>query len=354
MRLLVAATPTTFDLFAAVKAWVSIGEMLEWHGLRHHGRSMQCPNYVEHGHGDRSMSAWISSTGRTWRCHGCGKGGSVVDIVSLVRGLSPGDAVRALCNYAGIEAVDGYDRRTARAGLQAQAMLPRTLRKPAPPPQPARPEVHTFLRRSQDLLSNDHARHYLESRGILLSVARAAGLGYAPCGAWPHRRGAGQPRIVAPLTTPDGILLALYGRATVPCVKDLRHDLLPGTKGIFYAWSLHEDGCILVEGLFDALACLAAGYPAADINGLSVREKWWAQMPSSPFILAADADTAGQQRGAVLAEAAMKAGKHIHRLCPEHLAPYKDLNEYWVATQHLPEALQCGLHAASGVPSLCL
>ena len=60
------------DLFAAVKSRVSIGEMIERFGLRHRGRSMQCPNYAEHTHGDRSMSAWISSTGRTWHCYGCG------------------------------------------------------------------------------------------------------------------------------------------------------------------------------------------------------------------------------------------------------------------------------------------
>lgn len=339
MSLLVAATPTTSDLFAAVKARVSIGEMLERHGLRHHGRSMQCPNFIEHGHGDRSLSAWISSSGRTWRCHGCGKGGSVVDVVSLVCGLSLGEAVRALCNYADIEAVDCYDRRTSRADLHAQPMLSRIARRPEPVPPPARPEVHALLRQCQDLLSTDPARQYLDSRGIPLSVAQAAGLGYAPRGTWPQRRGAGQPRIVAPLTTPGGILLTLYGRATVPCSKHLRHDLLPGTKGIFHACSLHEDGCILVEGLFDALACLAAGQPAAAINGLSFRDAWWAQMPSSRFILAADADPTGQQQSAALAEAAKQAGKHIHCLRPEHLAPYKDLNEYWVANQDLPRVL---------------
>jgi hypothetical protein len=60
------------DLFAAVKSRVSIGEMLECHGLRHRGRSIQCPNHSEHTHGDRSMSAWIASTGRTWHCYGGG------------------------------------------------------------------------------------------------------------------------------------------------------------------------------------------------------------------------------------------------------------------------------------------
>jgi DNA primase len=340
MAPLAATDLTTTDLFAAVKERVSIHEMLDYHGLKYRGRSIQCPNFGEHKHGDRSRSAWISSTGRTRHCYGCGQGGSVVDILTLVRGLYPQDAVRALCDYAGIGVIDRFGPHLARARLQAQPAPSRVAPKPEPPPPLAGPEVHSFLRWSQQLLlKSDHARHYLESRGIPLAVARAAGLGYAPCGTWPHRRGADQPRIVAPLTTPGGILLTLYGRATVPCIKNLHHDLLPGTKGIYHACSLHDDGCILVEGLFDALSCLAAGHPAAAINGLSVREAWWAQMPSSRFILAADADTAGQQRSAVLTKAAKKAGKPIHCLRPERLATYKDLNEYWVARQELPRVL---------------
>lgn len=355
MAPLIATDLTTTDLLAAVKAQVGIEEMLDYHGLKYRGRSMQCPNHTAHKHADRSMSAWISSTGRTWHCHGCGKDGSVVDLLSIVRGLSPGDAVLSLCDYAGIEVGDHYDPRLARASLQSQLAPPWIAPKPEPPPPPARPEVHAFLCRSQDLLlASNHARQYIESRGIPLAVARAAGLGYAPRGTWLHGRGAGQPRIVAPLTTPDGVLLTLYGRATVPCDKQVRHDLLPGPKGIFHTPSLRDDGCILVEGPFDALTCLAAGRPAAAINGLSVRDTWWAQMPSSHFILAADADAAGQRRSAILVDTAGRAGKRIHRLHPVHLSPYKDLNEFWVARQRLPAALQCRLHAASGVPSLCL
>lgn len=39
--------------------------------------------------------------------------------------------------------------------------------------------------------------------------------------------------------------------------------LLHGAKGIFNAAALKEEGVVLVEGVFDALACLAGGLPAA-------------------------------------------------------------------------------------------
>jgi hypothetical protein len=53
---------------------------------------------------------------------------------------------------------------------------------------------------------------------------------------------------------------------------------------------------------------------------------------------------------ALFADAAARACKRIHCLLPEHLAPYKDINEYWVAKRDLPQALHRGLRAQSGAP----
>jgi hypothetical protein len=65
-----------------------------------------------------------------------------------------------------------------------------------------------------------------------------------------------------------------------PCTKGLRHDFLPGSRGLFHAPALKQDGVILVEGVFDALAGLAGGRPATAMVGLTMREEWWTASPA--------------------------------------------------------------------------
>lgn|GEM_PF-2284013 len=329
-----ATTPVRYrDLCELVKDTVPLIELIDSLGIKRRGQSFQCPNAGGHKHGDRHLSGWIAHTGRSWTCWGCHLHGSVIDLLALVHGISQPDATRSLLEYAGL---------SAPAIADASSRFPqRATPLPEPPPKPASPDVHSFLLQAQaPLLTSVHAREYLHRRGIPLAVARAAGLGYARRGTWPHTRGKGQPRIVAPLTTPDGTLLTLYGRSTVSCPKPLRHDFLPGAKGVFHAPALREEGVILVEGVFDALACLAARRPAAALCGLSTRDAWWVQIGASCLILALDADEAGRQRWRALADAAADAGKQVHVLKPDCLGDHKDLNEYWVAHQALPEPLR--------------
>ncbi len=108
---------------------------------------------------------------------------------------------------------------------------------------------------------------------------------------------------------------------------------------------------ILVEGVFDALACLAARRPAAALCGLSTRNAWWAQIGASHLILALDADVAGRQRWRALANTAAHAGKQVHVLNPDCLGDHKDLNEYWVAHHVLPEPLRNGLRPRHALAS---
>lgn len=327
----------TFD---EVKATVSLFEIIDYLGIRRVGRSFQCPNAEAHKHGDRNKSAYIAETRTSWRCYGCGAYGSVIDLYRLAYGISAEEAKEALAEYAGLTPAVGAI--TLPGPLPKPADRPRPPLAPEEPLPPASPEIHAFLLRAQqDLLTSPHGSAYLETRGIPLSIARAAGLGYAPRGTWPHRRGQSQSRIIAPLTTPDGMLINLYGRSTVACDKGLRHDFLPGPKGIFHARSLAEDGVILVEGVFDALTCLAGGRPAAAICGLAFRDGWWLEITSPRLILALDNDTAGQgDRKTSLEETAARAGKKILNLKPKALEGIKDLNEYWTTHHQLPEPLR--------------
>lgn len=316
--------------FERLKATVPLGEIISSLGLSRRGRSLQCPNGAAHQHGDATRSAEISRKGLTWHCHACGKGGSVIDLWAVAQGVSLAEAGRALEASYGL----GHSRDTLRSA-------PRPISPPAPALRPAGSDVQAALEAFHAALAwSDHARQYLEGRGIPRAVAVQAGLGFARKGVWPNERGDGQPRLVAPVTTPDGTLLTLYGRSTMPCSKQLRHDFLPGDKGIFNAKALKDETVVLTEGVFDALSILAAGKPAAALCGLSIREAWWWEIAARTIILAVDADDAGQQRGQALAKQASKAGKEVITLQTAELGGHKDLNEYWVAKKSLPAGLR--------------
>ncbi len=323
---------------ADLKQLVPISEMAATLGLKHRGRSMQCPNGAAHKHGDRNPSASLSKTRWSWHCNKCGVGGSVADLIMVARGCSLQEAYEALADYAGVPispAELGALTHDVPVPYTAIALPP-----PPAPPQPATKEIHDFLLESQrHLCHSDEAARYLETRGIPLHLATDTGLGFAPRGTWPHRRGHGQPRIVAALTAPDGTLLTLYGRSTVMCEKALRHDFLPGAKGVFHAPSLKEDWVILAEGVFDALACLAAGRPATALCGLTTRETWWQAIEADNIIIALDADDAGQYRREGITQEAKHWKTRILLLKSESLHPHKDLNEYWVFEKRLPHAL---------------
>src|SRR2546425_8963349 len=220
---------------------------------------------------------------------------------------------------------------------------PAHVRPPAPPPPaprepaPARPDLAQPLAAFQAALPGSRGAAYLQQRGIPLALAQQCGVGYAAPGTWPHAardwRGG---RVVFPHTTPDGVVVNLYGRAVgtaeqVPKAK--RHDHLPGTKGYFNAAALHAGAGPLwvCEGAFDALALLAAGVPrVVSIFGVQGwRWDWVREVRALVFAL--DADAAGQQQLGTLAWQAALRGKRVAVLPPAAYGRYKDVSEAWAA-----------------------
>ncbi|MFA5029062.1 MAG: hypothetical protein WC713_14425, partial [Candidatus Methylomirabilota bacterium] len=57
------------------------------------------------------------------------------------------------------------------------------------------------------------------------------------------------------------------------------------------------------------------------------------------ILLAPDADDAGQRRREDLQRIGAQAGKTVFTLRPDCLSGHKDLNEFWVKTQRLPNVL---------------
>jgi len=305
--------------------------------LRIRHLSFRCPNASAHKHGDKNPSAAVHHTQRSWVCKGCGAWGSVIDIYKYYYGVPQADAIIAMAEYAGITPAYGAVSKPAPVRPTVIPRLDDTPIAPAPP------DVHTFLVKAQaEFRTNPVAQAYVvETRGIPLDLALSVGVGFAPRGDWLNWRGNRQPRVIVPLTTPDGTLINLYGRSIVNCDKALRHDFLPGPKGIFHAPSLASNGVVLVEGVFDALTVLAAGQPSSAIMGLSIRDTWWKEMGAQIILLAADDDEAGRSRQLEIAEIGAKlAGKLVY--CPKenYLGDRKDFNDFWLKVEHrLPKSI---------------
>jgi len=192
----------------------------------------------------------------------------------------------------------------------------------------------------RDALPGSPGERYLLERHIPLSIAQAAGVGYAAPRAWAHRDEAGAPvrdwhrgRLVFPHTDPAGNVVNLYGRAVGDAPKGARHDHLSGAKGYFNAQALRlGDGPVTVcEGAFDALALMAAGMGrVVAIFGVSGWRWEWAR-DADKLLFALDGDPAGQQMFRELAPVARLRGKAVAYLELEAYGGEKDAAAAWAA-----------------------
>src|ERR687887_1233873 len=249
-------------------------------------------------------------------------------------------------------------RQWAQRQRPAAAVNQAAAHSPAPrAPVQARPDLAQQLAAFQAALPGSRGATYLQQRGIPLTLAQQLGVGYAAPGTWPHAardwRGG---RVVFPHTTPDGRVVNLYGRAVgtaeqVPKAK--RHDHLPGAKGYFNAPALQEDAGPLwvCEGVFDALALLAAGVArVVAIFGVhGWRWDWVREVRELVFAL--DADAAGQQQWRQLARQAALRGKRVAVLPAAAYGGCKDVSDAW-ATGVL--AVDAGPAAAPGEEALAM
>jgi len=250
-------------------------------------------------------------------------------------------------------------RQRAQRQRPAAAVSQAAAHPPAPrAPAPARPDLAQHLATFQAALPGSRGEAYLQQRGISLALAQQLGVGYAAPGTWPHpARDWHGGRVVFPHTTPDGVLVNLYGRAVgteeqVPKAK--RHDHLPGAKGYFNAAALQaKAGPLWVcEGAFDALALLAAGVPrVVAIFGVQGWRWEWAREVRE-LVFALDADAAGQQQWRQLARQAALRGKQVAVLPAAAYGGHKDVNEAWGAGSLAVGAWSTSAAAAEARPTL--
>jgi hypothetical protein len=133
-----------------------------------------------------------------------------------------------------------------------------------------------------------------------------------------------------------GGLVNLYGRAAVKtCPRNVRHDFLSGPKGIFNQKVLTEcESAYIVEGLFDALAMIAAGYPntVAIFQAGGIR---WNLVRSKNICFGFDPDQYGNRLWKKALDEGVEMGKQVYFLSKETFEGCDDLNQLWVTRKRI-------------------
>ncbi len=203
------------------------------------------------------------------------------------------------------------------------------------------------------LVHSQRARAYLDERRIPLEVAQATGVGYLPQAmlSRPELQGRRNilsrwaERIVFPLASPTG--KGYIGRSLwrwQPGMDENAHkELLDQQRkprrwiktnpAGWFGYDLDQlaDSIILVEGAFDRLTLLAAGFQTTEVValvGTAVQADWLPPQVKA-VVLALDGDEGGKDASDRLAERLAQAGIWV-RVCPLLQGKWgKDWNECW-------------------------
>ncbi len=204
------------------------------------------------------------------------------------------------------------------------------------------------------LLNSQRAHAYLEQRKIPLELAQATGVGYlsptmldsSACSEQKGLLHRWAERLVFPLSSPAGngfIGRSLWGwkagmdenahKALLEQEHAPKRWIKTNPAGWFgFAPAQHAESLILVEGVFDRLTLLAAGFRETDVIALvgTAAQTHWFPTHVKTIILALDADEGGIDAMQRLAERLERAGYGVS-LCPPARDRWgKDWNERWV------------------------
>jgi DNA primase len=251
---------SVFVDFKEVKSRITIVQILERYDLmpslkRSADRlSGPCPL-----HGGTNVTQFrVSISKNCWNCFGtCGRGGNIIDFVSLREGVPFRDAALLLQEWF------MPDKATAKVAEVPPKPAPSS--PPIPPSQPPPGAVAADDSRDDDgagenpplsfelkSLQNDHP--YLSERGLNLSTVQAFGVGYCPKG---YLRG----YIAIPIRNQKGEIVAYVGRwPGTPPDGTPKYKLPKGFRKSLEVFNLHraskeaeDEPLVIVEGYFDVM-----------------------------------------------------------------------------------------------------
>jgi DNA primase len=308
-------------------------------------RMWSCPN-LDHQQTGRTppLSVFTARSGhQRWHCHGCGDGGTAIDLLLATRHAHDvRDALDWLAHRTGLTPESPMSGR-ARALAAVPPVRP-------PPSAPRAVDERTVAQLdayasacAEHLHSRDgrEVRAWLtEQRAIPPEVIEAAGLGADP---GPRRlsRPDGVPRVFPAVVIPvrqDGHVVYTVSRHLRPVASrwwNTAERVAPNPRLTFIDPPAQAArGIVVTEGPIDALSALAAGYQAAAILGAgTITPKIADRLTAAGqrLLLAFDNDDEGR-----------RAHGHLASMLTDRSAPwsalpipghYGDLNEWHTASR---------------------
>lgn len=277
-------------------------------------------------HAEKTPSFRVTPDKGTWHCFGCGLHGDAFEFLQRHQGISFAEAVEQLAGQAGIP-VGREARGPSTPRYEAKFVPPKS--RPSET-VPVGQEAQAALDLARGHLGDAGA--YLAGRRIPVELARRYGAGFLRQGE-SIEPGFSGPRVVFPLTAPDGQIVNVYGRSTDPqASKKDRHRALSRPKGLFNAPALALDGPLwIVEGTFDAMALLAAGIEKV-VAPIGLEGFDWAWLRGQrEIVIGLDTDDAGRQAAEKMRDEARYRGHKASILDVACYGGCKDVSEAWAA-----------------------
>ena len=312
-------------------------------------------------HDDDTASFVVTDSKGLWHCFGCHAGGTAIDWVMKIEGLTFREAA---------------DKLLASLSTTTAPLIPLTLSTTMTDAEMLSAVVDTY--HAQLLAMPEGLAYAMETRGLSLDVVKRFRLGYAPKSPTLSSRFSSTTkdelrarltslgliretgrehlagRLVVPFLDESSQVVGLYGRrATTDATVESKHLYLPGPhRGVLNVDQLGEE-VILCEAALDALAFLSHGFTS--VTSSFGCEGFTDEMLEAfrrrgvqRVVIAYDHDEAGDHAAAKLAELLGQAGIGSARaLFPKTL----DANAYALAMKPAEKALRIVVDSAQALGS---
>jgi DNA primase len=323
-------------------------------------RKWPCPNPT-HTQTGRTPPVSIFKTHKgeqRWRCHGCGTGGSGIDLVMATHRVPVGDAIEWLAQRTRLEHLPPPPSSRTRPTTPGRDTARRALREEPSTSLRDRTQMDRYVNQCATALRTEPAadihRWLTEQRHITDAVLRANRIG-ADLGPARQSRPNGIPR-------GSGVVLPVFTNGCATYVQLRIHNaqgdqprylnpttaLAPNPKiSHLQPADVAHDEILITEGTLDALSAATAGYRSVALLSAAYPDQAIAYHLSrlpAPLVIAFDNDNAGQQAASQLATLLAAQGRPTPQLA---LPPGRDLNDLHTTTPDWSDELAHNITNAS-------
>lgn len=334
-------------------------ELLGGHSGTGRSSTWPCPSPT-HAQTGRTppVSIFSSHQGEErWHCHGCGEGGTAIDLVVATRSGDVRAALEFLAGRAGVR--DQADPSAVRAPARRRHRPP--VREVLADPDGLRSYVDACARRLWTREGRAVRRWLVDQRGIPDEVLRVNRIGADP-GRRHQPRPKGMPSagwsVVMPVCEEGRPVFAQLRLLSSGPKRYLNAsaEVGPNPRLGLYEPAGEARSCTLItEGVIDALSAASAGYRGAALLGAAIPDasstnpaakRLGERLQKIPgrLVSALDADAAGDLGSHRLREVVTMRDRSLARL---HLPTgFNDLNDWMLASPDWASEIESGLRTA--------